>query len=167
MYLRSLKMCGGMLCLVMFVCFMKATLNVLKPFCLFYSMSCLSWNSHFQPFFRGMYKDIQVVNVYQSVLYLHNISIFVNVNCLQVANLNRVSIATGYLETGFGWNQWLVQVSPIPSDGYNISNLICAEIFDCTLFRSALFSQLPGSFLFIGNIYAGSKALSLLVSVTS
>ncbi|RXN02628.1 transmembrane protein 241-like [Labeo rohita] len=28
--------------------------------------------------------------------------------------------------------------------------------------RSAAFSQLPGSFLFIGNIYAGSKALSLL-----
>lgn len=31
-------------------------------------------------------------------------------------------------------------------------------------FRSAAFSQLPGCFLFIGNIYAGSKALSLLVS---
>ncbi|KAA0704506.1 Transmembrane protein 241 [Triplophysa tibetana] len=30
------------------------------------------------------------------------------------------------------------------------------------LSRSAVFSQLPGSFLFIGNIYAGSKALSLL-----
>uniref|UniRef100_A0A673LZR3 Transmembrane protein 241 n=1 Tax=Sinocyclocheilus rhinocerous TaxID=307959 RepID=A0A673LZR3_9TELE len=30
--------------------------------------------------------------------------------------------------------------------------------------RSAVFSQLPGCFLFIGNIYAGSKALSLLVS---
>ncbi|XP_073687058.1 UDP-N-acetylglucosamine transporter TMEM241 [Garra rufa] len=30
------------------------------------------------------------------------------------------------------------------------------------LSRSAAFSQLPGSFLFIGNIYAGSKALSLL-----
>lgn len=28
--------------------------------------------------------------------------------------------------------------------------------------RSAAFSQLPGAFLFIGNIYAGSKALSLL-----
>ncbi|XP_016314269.1 transmembrane protein 241-like [Sinocyclocheilus anshuiensis] len=28
--------------------------------------------------------------------------------------------------------------------------------------RSAVFSQLPGCFLFIGNIYAGSKALSLL-----
>lgn len=30
------------------------------------------------------------------------------------------------------------------------------------LSRSAVFSHLPGSFLFIGNIYAGSKALSLL-----
>uniref|UniRef100_A0A9J8A7L4 Transmembrane protein 241 n=1 Tax=Cyprinus carpio carpio TaxID=630221 RepID=A0A9J8A7L4_CYPCA len=28
--------------------------------------------------------------------------------------------------------------------------------------RSAAFSQLPGCFLFIGNIYAGSRALSLL-----
>lgn len=35
---------------------------------------------------------------------------------------------------------------------------------EVVFFRSAAFSQLPGCFLFIGNIYAGSKALSLLVS---
>lgn len=42
--------------------------------------------------------------------------------------------------------------------------LLISVVLLCLLFRSAAFSQLPGCFLFIGNIYAGSRALSLLVS---
>lgn len=50
---------------------------------------------------------------------------------------------------------------------YNLFINICTlavVIYLIFFFRSAAFSQLPRCFLFIGNIYVGSKALSLLVS---
>uniref|UniRef100_A0A3P9P1M8 Transmembrane protein 241 n=1 Tax=Poecilia reticulata TaxID=8081 RepID=A0A3P9P1M8_POERE len=37
---------------------------------------------------------------------------------------------------------------------------VCVCVYVCVCSRSAALSWLPGSFLFVGNIYAGSRALS-------
>lgn len=96
------------------------------------------------------------------------------IDFLQLADLHWGSIASGYMETGLGWNQWLFQVTKyetlISICGlyillcFIVICLLISVVLLCLLFRSTAFSQLPGCFLFIGNIYAGSRALSLLVS---
>lgn len=95
--------------------------NVQLFFALQYVLSILKFT--FPTIFQGyvfIFMTLFLSYNQNSVPHLHDISIFIfYLSLSQVADLYWGSIAAGYMETWFGGNQWILQVTKLCTYLYN------------------------------------------------